>query len=874
MKTNFSISLFFIFAFVFFTGQLYSQTDDNGAPYFPLRVGNAFYYNYYHCNPGGCDSVFIISRITNTKIFNGRRYYYISNIFGKTNQNYYVRYNSTNGYFVYLDTNNSNCNYEIALYNLSANVGDSVSSSCRGTQYKCNSIVDSAIFDIIARVKRFGYYHTTNGWVSVGGTYFARRIGCIYDYSGTYNNSFASYTRYLQGCKVNNVVYGDTIDHITPMYADSGKYMPLAIGNRWVYLCANSIGGPFSYWTKVSQIIKDTIINNKKYFLIDNIPFTQVTNLWVRYDSTNGHLNLFASNNPSCNNEFMFYNLSNNVGDSSNSNYMPCCLNINVCNIIKDTILFGINSRYKSYFSYFSDNYGSGSLTEYFAKNIGFLFYRHLYSGIHAQDYTYNWLKGCILNGIVYGDTTSVIPPSYADSARYLPLAVGNKWVYATEGCCPPNSSKLAVKVVKDSVINGKKYFYLDGLFGDRHWVRYDTSKGYLIAVTNDSYCNYETVLYNYAAIMGDSAKNITCANNDEDICLGNQDTILFGFQIKAKKYNSHWSAGQYIGYQRHFFAKGLGMYNYGMMYTGNTYGYGEWNLLGCYINGVLYGDTSIVTPQTYADSARYFPIAIGNKWVYDVWRYPEAKWTRESYKILRDTIINSRKYFYLEGFPPNPLHPTYSWISYDTSTGVLKIKPEVFGSSDDYVKLSSHTGDTLNYICNRISDTSIFNYQSRRKLFEYSWAGNHAVALREIYLVKNIGPDFYKYDFGDLGGYQEVRCILRGCVINGVLYGDTNTVGINVISKNIPDKYKLCQNYPNPFNPSTNIKYQIINNKLVTLKIYDILGKEVATLVNEKQSPGYYEVTWDASNYPSEVYFYKVVCGDFSEVKKMILIK
>jgi flagellar hook assembly protein FlgD len=85
---------------------------------------------------------------------------------------------------------------------------------------------------------------------------------------------------------------------------------------------------------------------------------------------------------------------------------------------------------------------------------------------------------------------------------------------------------------------------------------------------------------------------------------------------------------------------------------------------------------------------------------------------------------------------------------------------------------------------------------------------------------------------------------------------------------------YKLFQNYPNPFNPATNIRYSIKENGIVTIKIYDILGKEIATLVNEKQSPGMYEVTWDASQYSSGIYFYKLTAGEFSEVKKMILIK
>jgi photosystem II stability/assembly factor-like uncharacterized protein len=104
-------------------------------------------------------------------------------------------------------------------------------------------------------------------------------------------------------------------------------------------------------------------------------------------------------------------------------------------------------------------------------------------------------------------------------------------------------------------------------------------------------------------------------------------------------------------------------------------------------------------------------------------------------------------------------------------------------------------------------------------------------------------------------------------------------STGGNILVRNIsnetPNNFSLSQNYPNPFNPSTNIKYQITNNKLVTLKIYDILGKEVAMLVNEKQSPGVYEVTWDASQFPSGVYVYQLSIDNVQySIKKMALIK
>jgi hypothetical protein len=98
--------------------------------------------------------------------------------------------------------------------------------------------------------------------------------------------------------------------------------------------------------------------------------------------------------------------------------------------------------------------------------------------------------------------------------------------------------------------------------------------------------------------------------------------------------------------------------------------------------------------------------------------------------------------------------------------------------------------------------------------------------------------------------------------------------IKVNQISSTVPDKFSLSQNYPNPFNPTTNIKYQIINNGLVTLKVYDILGKEVAVLVNEKQNPGTYEVKFDGTNLPSGVYHYRVTTENYSETRRMVFLK
>ncbi len=89
-----------------------------------------------------------------------------------------------------------------------------------------------------------------------------------------------------------------------------------------------------------------------------------------------------------------------------------------------------------------------------------------------------------------------------------------------------------------------------------------------------------------------------------------------------------------------------------------------------------------------------------------------------------------------------------------------------------------------------------------------------------------------------------------------------------------IPSEFSLSQNYPNPFNPSTSITWQSPVSGWQTLKVYNLLGNEVATLVNEFRPAGYYEVTWNASNLMSGVYFYRIQAGNFTEIKKMILLK
>jgi hypothetical protein len=106
------------------------------------------------------------------------------------------------------------------------------------------------------------------------------------------------------------------------------------------------------------------------------------------------------------------------------------------------------------------------------------------------------------------------------------------------------------------------------------------------------------------------------------------------------------------------------------------------------------------------------------------------------------------------------------------------------------------------------------------------------------------------------------------------VYYAPNQTVGINLISTSLPDKFDLHQNYPNPFNPATKIKFSLPENADVQLNIFDITGREAASLFNGKLSAGTYEADWNASGFNSGIYFYRLTANGFTETRKMTLVK
>ena len=141
-------------------------------------------------------------------------------------------------------------------------------------------------------------------------------------------------------------------------------------------------------------------------------------------------------------------------------------------------------------------------------------------------------------------------------------------------------------------------------------------------------------------------------------------------------------------------------------------------------------------------------------------------------------------------------------------------------------------------------------------------------------------GPNFTISNTGSAtfltGGQIYLRAgvsVVLGGVFKTIL--DTALVGVeDENGKIVPEGFSLDQNYPNPFNPTTKIKFSIPELSFVTLKIFDVVGNEIETLVNQEEPAGSYEVQFSAIDLPSGIYFYQLRAGNFVETKKMILIK
>ncbi len=287
-----------------------------------------------------------------------------------------------------------------------------------------------------------------------------------------------------------------------------------------------------------------------------------------------------------------------------------------------------------------------------------------------------------------------------------------------------------------------------------------------------------------------------------------------------------------------------------------------------------------------------YYPLAIGNSWTYSYFNYPQGPIYNYKETVIGTNTMNNHLYNIIRTTFSYLTSPVTEYRRIDSSSASIRIYASTnscpwLSNERTSDSLKSRMGDSSKYDCNfyyRCTDTStvgIFGLTKKKKYFyftDYFEGGDSRTFAKNIGLVS-----FYTY-----GAQFTIWRNLLGCQINGIIYGDTSLLGVNTISSEVPDHFSLSQNYPNPFNPSTVIRFQVpvVGNgrdRSVKMIIYDVLGREITTLVDQQMQPGSYSVDWDAANYPSGVYFYKLDINPsdrlersdgYTQTKKMLLIK
>ncbi len=302
------------------------------------------------------------------------------------------------------------------------------------------------------------------------------------------------------------------------------------------------------------------------------------------------------------------------------------------------------------------------------------------------------------------------------------------------------------------------------------------------------------------------------------------------------------------------------------------------------------------------------YPLAIGNKWINIIKTVinPYVYYSVTLTEVVSDSIApNGKLYSCLQEGEDLHLYrvdsldgKVYGYFEHpNLPESEYLVAPLLGEVGETFTSFNPNSPNSNTYITVTAIDSIYFwgLTKFRKKFLKDSFP-----VYWQFSLAEDIGPDYTYSGYSGYSMYFEIT--LKGCVINGIVYGDTILTVVEDKENPIASEFKLEQNYPNPFNPSTKIKFTIPSviaggakqSQIVTLKVYDVLGNEIATLVNEEKPAGEYEVEFNSNsvegrNLPagrqgltSGVYFYQLRVGGpetssgqaMIQTKKMILLK
>ena len=281
-----------------------------------------------------------------------------------------------------------------------------------------------------------------------------------------------------------------------------------------------------------------------------------------------------------------------------------------------------------------------------------------------------------------------------------------------------------------------------------------------------------------------------------------------------------------------------------------------------------------LFTGLIYSQSNTSFPLEIGNKWYYKAGS-TEANYFYGVKKEITDTLSNGFKQVIAEYFYQDSTSiKTELWAYIDGKFYINDFNTIYY---NDYLTADTCSSTGALEICWHLIPFQIFGILDTAQIYS-DWFRFHGATGEEVTIFPEIGiVKVWRYLYYP-PYVSEDSIYLVGVYRNGEFLGDTVITGINDYQNIIPNEFILYQNYPNPFNPSTKISWQTPVSGRQTLKVYDVLGNEVATLVNEYISAGSYEIEFNPSSIKhhasSGIYFYRLQAGDYVETKKMIYLK
>jgi hypothetical protein len=263
---------------------------------------------------------------------------------------------------------------------------------------------------------------------------------------------------------------------------------------------------------------------------------------------------------------------------------------------------------------------------------------------------------------------------------------------------------------------------------------------------------------------------------------------------------------------------------------------YEEWDETYSTLLGIF--NYCVIDSAKYVDSIKYFEIAYG---IFGDGRVLLRLREDGFYVARRDTSFQA---------------PNHEQIYYK--------KDAHYG--DQWVGRAIGTPDSLYFSVIDTAVSFVFGETITLKLININNGENGLLDINQI----------WSEEFGLIASEVDVGIftyILKGCALNGVVYGDTTTTSVGADENLIPD-YSLSQNYPNPFNSSTTIEYEISSQSYVSLTVYNSIGESVSNLVNEIQAQGKYRIRFFADNLSSGTYFYRLTNGKKSIIKKLVILK